>query len=319
MTRYGRTILATCCVPWEADGALAETVFRDSIRALLARGLTDLYVFGTAGEGYAVDEGRFDRVVAAFTEELVTAGAAPMVGLISLSLPTIQARITRAATLGVRTFQLALPAWGVLDAVELVAFFDETCGRFPAYQFLHYNLPRAGRLVTADEYAALAERHPNLVATKNTAPDIARIDGLLRRAGMLRHFLGEAGYAYGSLVGQPGLLASISAIHARRARLLFEAGVARDVDRLLPLAAEVDGLNGALRAAVGDSAHMDGAYDKLFAALRDPRFPLRLLPPYRSAPATALEQFRRAITADFPAWVESADDGRDATPPVPGY
>ncbi len=241
-----------------------------------------------------------------------------MVGLISLSLPTIQARIARAAALGVRTFQLALPSWGVLDDVELVAFFDETCGRFPAYQFLHYNLPRAGRLVTPDEYAALAERHPNLVATKNTAPDIARIDGLLRRAGQLRHFLGEAGYAYGSLLGEPGLLASISAIHAHRARLLFEAGVARDVDRLLALAAEVDGLGRALRAAVGDGAHMDGAYDKLFAALRDPRFPLRVLPPYRGAPAAALEQFRRALAADFPAWVEAADDDCEAASLAPG-
>jgi hypothetical protein len=224
----------------------------------------------------------------------------------------------RAAALGVRTFQLALPSWGVLDDVELVAFFDETCGRFPAYQFLHYNLPRAGRLVTADEYAALAEGHPNLVATKNTAPDIAHIDGLLRRAGELRHFLGEASYAYGSLLGEPGLLASISAIHAHRARLLFEADVARDVDRLLALAAEVDGRNGALGAAVGDGAHMDGAYDKLFAALRDPRFPLRLLPPYRSAPVVALEQFRRALAADLSVWVEAADDGREAASLAPG-
>ena len=80
----------------------------------------------------------------------------------------------------------------------------------------------------------------------------------------------------------------------------------------------MDGLSRALGAAVGDGAHMDGAYDKLFAALRDPRFPLRLLPPYRGAPAAALEQFRRAIAADFPAWVEAADDDRDAAVPAPG-
>jgi dihydrodipicolinate synthase/N-acetylneuraminate lyase len=312
MARYRRTILGTCCVPWEADGALAEAIFRDSIRALLSRDLRDLYVFGTAGEGYAVDEGQFDRVVALFAEEMAAAGAAPMVGVISLSLRAIQARIARAAALGVSDFQLALPSWGALDDDELAAFFDETCGRFPACRFLHYNLPRARRLVTPDEYVGLAERHPNLVATKNTASDIAVIDGLLRRAGALRHFLGESGYIYGSLIGEPGLLASIAAIHAGQARALFAAGVARDVDGLRSHQAAVDGLGRALRAAVGAGAHMDGAYDKLFSALRDPRFPLRLLPPYRGAPAAALERFRRAIAADFPAWVEAS--GGDQPP-----
>lgn len=308
MTRYRRTILGTCCVPWEADNSLAEAVFRDSIRALLARGLRDLYVFGTAGEGYAVDEGRFDQVVAVFVEEMTAAGAVPMVGVISLSLATVQDRIARAAALGVREFQISLPAWGALSDSELTAFFDETCGRFPAYQFLHYNLPRAQRLVTPDEYAGLAERHPNLVATKNTAPDISRINGLLLRAGRLRHFLGETGYCYGSLVGEPGLLVSIAAIHAGQARALFEAGLAHDAERLAAFQVQTDGLGRALRSAVGPGAYIDGAYDKLFSALRDPRFPLRLLPPYQGAPATALAAFRQAIERDFPAWVEGRTD-----------
>lgn len=312
MTRYRRTILGTCCVPWEADGTLAERVFRASIRALLARGLRDLYLFGTAGEGYAVDEGRFDQVVAVFVEEMASAAATPMVGVISLSLATIQDRIARAAALGVREFQISLPSWGTLNDAELFAFFDETCGRFPAYQFLHYNLPRAQRLLTPDEYVALAERHPNLVATKNTAPDIVRINGLLLRAGMLRHFLGEAGYCYGSLIGEPGLLVSIAAIHAGRARALFEAGLERDRDRLSAEQIETDALARALRTAVGPGPFIDGAYDKLFSALRDPDFPLRLLPPYQGAPTTALATLRQTIARDFPAWVEPPDAGRSS-------
>ena len=83
-------------------------------------------------------------------------------------------------------------------------------------------------------------------------------------------------------------------------------------------AGEADGLSRALGAAVGDGAHMDGTYHKRVAALRDPRFPLRLLPPYRSAPAAALEQFRRALAANVPAWVEVADDDRAAAVRAPG-
>jgi hypothetical protein len=47
--------------------------------------------------------------------------------------------------------------------------------------------------------------------------------------------------------------------------------------------------------AVGDEAHMEGAYDKMFIKLHDPAFPLRLLPPYVSAGAAAFERFRAAI------------------------
>jgi dihydrodipicolinate synthase/N-acetylneuraminate lyase len=305
MTRYRRTILGTCCVPWQADGTLAEPIFRDSIRALLARGLRDLYVFGTAGEGYAVDDDQFDQVVRVFVEEMTAAQATPMVGVISLSLRTILERIARTAALGVREFQVSLPSWGALSDRELTVFFDEVCGRFPECRFLHYNLPRAQRLLTADEYAMLADRHPNLVATKNTTLDLGRLTGLLRTAGMLRHFAGEIGFIHGSLLGEPGLLVSLAAIHSTRARELFEAGVRRDLPRLMALHHELSELSQALHAAVGTGAHMDGAYDKLFSALRDPNFPLRLLPPYQGAPDDALARFRHVLETRFPDWVEA--------------
>ena len=41
----------------------------------------------------------------------------------------------------------------------------------------------------------------------------------------------------------------------------------------------------ALRAAVGEKAHIDGAYDKMYVKLHDPAFPLRLLPPPLPVPS----------------------------------
>ena len=61
--RYPRTVLATCCLPWREDGKLDEPLFRRTVRKLVAAGLIDLYVFGTAGEGHAVGEADFRRVV----------------------------------------------------------------------------------------------------------------------------------------------------------------------------------------------------------------------------------------------------------------
>src|SRR5438874_2505130 len=125
MPRYKQTILGTCCVPWNADGTLAESIFRKSIRTLIEQGLPDLYIFGSAGEGYAVTEGLFDHITSVFVEGMREAGSEPMVGAISPSLSTILDRIERAGKLGVRQFQISLPSWGALSDKELATFFQE--------------------------------------------------------------------------------------------------------------------------------------------------------------------------------------------------
>ena len=299
--RYPQTVLATCCVPWDADGSLLEDVFRNSIRTLLGHGFRDLYVFGTAGEGHAVDDGRFDAVCRAFVDETRTAGAPPMVGVISLSLATAIGRIERAAELGVELFQISLPSWGALNDRELAAFFAETCGRFPSLRFLHYNLPRAQRLVTPAEYAELAERHPNLVATKNAGASNATIVELFARAPQLRHFFTEPGYGYASLIGPAGFLVSVALLRPRLAHAYFEAGRSRDVETLASIARDAAAIVQELRRALG-TAHMDGAFDKCLSRWLDPSFPLRLLPPYEGASDEAFDTFTAAVRERFPHW-----------------
>jgi dihydrodipicolinate synthase/N-acetylneuraminate lyase len=303
--RFPRTMLGTCCVPWNEDGTLAEGVFRRSVRALVAGGLRDPYVFGTAGEGYAVSDALFDRVVRVFVEEAAALGVPPMVGVISLSLATILERIERGAALGVGLFQLSLPSWGTLADGEVATFFRETCGRFSELRFLHYNLPRAGRLLAGPHYAELAAAHPNLVATKYGGGDLGLIAGLLREAPQLRHFFTELGFAAGCPLGAPGLLVSFASSSLRRARAYFEAGVRRDLPALAAMQRELVEVRAALAAAVGSGPHMDGAFDKLFSRLRVPDFPLRLLPPYEAAGEAAFERYRAALATRFPAWLDA--------------
>ncbi len=109
--RYSCCIMGTCCVPWDGEGGLDEPVFRRHIRSLLERGTKHLYVFGTAGEGYAVDDEQFDRITTVFSEEMRAGGAEPMVGIISLSLSTVIRRIERACERGIQRFQISLPSW----------------------------------------------------------------------------------------------------------------------------------------------------------------------------------------------------------------
>src|SRR5262249_10937728 len=114
--RFPACILATVVVPWTADYGVDEGLFRYEIASLLSAASTPLYIFGTAGEGYAVNNFQFEQVARMFVDEMRTAGAEPMIGVISLSPGTILERIAFARdSLGVRLFQVSLPSSGALE------------------------------------------------------------------------------------------------------------------------------------------------------------------------------------------------------------
>jgi dihydrodipicolinate synthase/N-acetylneuraminate lyase len=301
MKRYPSCIMATCCVPWDDQGRLAEAIFRRGVRSMLSQGTRHLYVFGTAGEGYAVTEAQFDQIVAAFADEMRQGKAEPMVGVINLSLGTVLDRIDRCRARGVRHFQISLPSWGALAEPELFEFFRQVCGRFRDCQFIHYNLPRTRRLVTGREYGRLAEEHPNLVATKNCGDSMAHIQSLLEDSPQLQHFLSETGYAYGSLFGECGLLASLI-MSWPKMQALLKAGQERDLPALATLQRECNLVMRTLFDTLPDN-RIDGAYDKLFEKMHDPEYPLRLLPPYVGPSDDEYRAFVRLLRERLPDWV----------------
>jgi dihydrodipicolinate synthase/N-acetylneuraminate lyase len=301
MKRYPASIMATCCVPWDEHYRFAETIFRRGVRKMVAEGTRHLYVFGTAGEGYAVTDQQFDQIVSVFAEEMRRGNAEPMVGVISLSLGTILDRIERARAKGVKHFQISLPSWGALRDAELFEFFRQVCGRFRDCLFIHYNLPRTKRLVTGKEYGKLAEEHPNLVATKNCGDSMAHIQSLLEDAPQLQHFLSETGYVYGSQFGECGVLASFI-MSWPKMQALLEAGKRHDLPALVALQRECNIIMRTLFETLPDD-RIDGAYDKLFEKMHDPEFPLRLLPPYNGMSDDQFGAFVTLLRQRLPEWV----------------
>ncbi len=303
MKRYRPCILATCCVPWNERFEFEEAIFRRSVRQQIASGIHDLYIFGTAGEGYAVTERQFDEITRVFLDEAKGDAIQSMVGLISPSLPTIIERIERACEMGARRFQLSLPSWGVLNDTEVETFFRETCGRFRDCEFLHYNLMRTGRILTGAEYGRLAEAHPNLVATKNSTADVERLTSLMNDAPQLQHFITEGGFPIAAMMGECGFLISYTSTNFTKAREFFDAGRAQDEAQMAAIAQDFPGLIAAFKGAVGTSAHMDGAFDKLFCRIHDPAFPLRLLPPYSGVSAAAFQRYIGELQLNHPCWL----------------
>ncbi|MBL9214049.1 MAG: hypothetical protein JNG83_01095 [Opitutaceae bacterium] len=295
ITDASAAILATAVVPWTDRLELDEERFRREV-ATIARGLTrHIYLFGTAGEGYAVTDRQFDRITAAFWQASRENDVVPMIGVISLSLPTIIERIERARALGFRQFQLSLPSWGPLNDRELDVFFAETCGRFPDCHFHHYNLLRTKRLLTSVEYRRIAAAHPNFIGVKASTSDPAVIADLLTMSPRVRFFMTEIGYAIARRTHDVGLLISLASVHYAKARA-YVAG--SDAERAVAVE-EFRAMGATLREISGTRLHIDGAYDKMLYKLNDPDFPLRLLPPYAYATDEDFARFRAALP---PAW-----------------
>jgi dihydrodipicolinate synthase/N-acetylneuraminate lyase len=223
------------------------------------------------------------------------AGTTPMVGLISLSLPTIRERLERCLARGLTHFQISLPCWSVLSDREVDRFFAETCGRYPEARFLHYNLMRTKRLLTGADYARLAAAHPNLVAVKTGGPTPEFVADLLTKAPDLQFFVGEPNYTRFRDRYECGLLISLAGIHPAMAQRYHAARGAE----LAALGADLATVRDALMEAAGKVERMDGYYDKLLLKATVPELPLRLLPPYESPDDTVFAQFMRGLPA---AW-----------------
>lgn len=297
-------ILGTVCVPWTERFEFDEARFRRVVRDLLGKGLKDLYVFGTAGEGHAVDDRQFRAVAGTFFDEMKLGGGLCQLGVIGLSVPQVKARIEMGLELGFRSFQISFPSWGAVNNREMQLFFDAILGAYPACEFLHYNLLRGLRKMTGREYAEVAARHANLVATKSGGNAPAQILGLLRHAPELCHFMTELDFSMASLFGEAGLLISLGALNPRRARAFFEAARRQDREAIAAAAREYSELLELVLQSVKSGAHMDGAYDKLFVKAALPDFPLRLLPPYQGASDEEFSVFQQALKSRFPQWME---------------
>jgi len=299
--RYPQAILISCEVPWDENEQLLEDVFRQEIRHALDS-FSHVYIFGTAGEGYAVDTPRFRRIVEVFRDETRSAAHA-QVGVIALSVPQFHERIRFAYDLGFREFQISLPSWGPLNDGEMLRFFVDVCSAYPDAKFLHYNLARTKRVLTGREYRRIADAVPNLVATKNTGTTVYTTMELLQHAPDLQHFFGEAMFPTGCLHGECSLLSSFGPLFPRQTHEFFEYGRAKSWDKLFPYQAEYLNAVEEVIAPMRRQTLIDGAYDKMLVRLAGVPMPLRLLSPYESFSEEVFAECNQILQEKYAHWL----------------
>lgn len=303
MTRYPQGILISCEVPWDENENFLEDVFRQEVRHALAGGFRHVYVFGTAGEGYAVDLPRFREIVKVFREETAVEGVHAQVGVIALSVAQFHERLSIAYDQGFREFQISLPSWGQLNDTELLQFFRDVCCTYPDAKFLHYNLARTKRVLTGPEYRRIADEVPNLVATKNTGTTVYGTMDLLKHAPDLQHFFGEAMFPTGCLHGECSLLSSFGPMFPAQTHRLFEYGRKHQWEKLFPFQAEYLNAVEEVIAPLRRKAFIDGAYDKALVRLAGIPMPLRLLSPYESFSEEIFLECEKILKDKYAHWL----------------
>ncbi len=302
MARYPSTVMVSVVCPWDDGERLDEAVFRREIQHALEAGFRQIYVFGTAGEGYAVDGARFRRVIEVFGDELAGTDATPMVGVIGLSTANVLERLAVAYDLGFRAFQISLPSWSVLSDDEVVTFLTTVCGAYPDAVFMHYNTARVGRIVDGALYRRIVPLVPNLVATKTMTADVAVVAGVVREAPELMHFLTEQTIALGSLHGEVALLGTFGSLAPRKSWAILEAAATGRHHEAAEIGAWFARLSDVVLAPFMADRRVDGAYDKLIERLSPglEDFPLRMLSPYRTISNDEADTAARLLREHFP-------------------
>ena len=101
-TRYPQSLLAACLIPWTESYEFDVPVFESHVNKVIDLGYTNLYIMGTAAEGYAITDTRFKQVVESFASLIDRKGLSAQVGVISLSMEQVIERIGFAYDQGIR-------------------------------------------------------------------------------------------------------------------------------------------------------------------------------------------------------------------------
>lgn len=291
-TRYPQALLKGVNTPWTQDYELDEGAFVGQVERLVDAGFRHIYILGTAGEGYALSDRAYRRIVDVFCDLMDRPELYPQVGVITLSADHAIERVGYGLSRGARMFQIVLPSWGAMTSAEKVEFFRYVCGAAPDARFLHYNYPRGMNTMSAAEYEMALDAVPNLAATKISTMDMGFVRSLMIRAGELQHFFLQGPFPYGCLYGECSLISSLAPVFPEFSKQLFDAGRTGDVAAAFRIQQRMIEVASGLYAGV-EGPHIDGAFDKLTSWLIDPTFPRRLLPPFEPLSDEAAQIARR--------------------------
>ncbi|HBE00910.1 MAG: hypothetical protein A2096_03860 [Spirochaetes bacterium GWF1_41_5] len=305
--RYKPCVMGNVCIPYTKKNGFIDDLFRQTIQELISYNIKNLYIFGTAGEGYAVSNAMFTRIARSFFDETKSISNNCLLGVIGMSVEQIKEKIDIGIDIGFKMFQISLPPWGKCNDKEMFNFFDEILGAYPNCNFLHYNTIRGLRTLTGKEYGIISSTYKNLVASKISSNNLFGILSVFYNAPQMCHFFTEFEYAYAGLFSPCGLILTSSSINLKLAADFFNSVKQKNLKKIVNYAEDFYTILFSLFENTASGQHIDGAYDKIYAKILNKDFPLELISPYQYTTDAEFENFKETLKRNLPKWMKSSN------------
>ncbi|HZS61445.1 MAG TPA: dihydrodipicolinate synthase family protein [Gemmatimonadaceae bacterium] len=178
MQRHDWTgVLPAITTPFHPDGTLDESFLSDHVRWLLGHRCRGIVALGSLGEGATL--GFEEKVRVLTTCVRAAGGAAPVIAGISGLSTDECVRLALAAERSGCSGLMVLPPYVYrTDARETHTHFDAVISATPLSCMLYNNPIAYGTDLLATDVAALADRHTNVHAVKESSGDVRRVTAL---------------------------------------------------------------------------------------------------------------------------------------------
>jgi len=296
-----RGYLVSVPVTWDQDNQFSPDLFSKAIRKLVREGCDGLYIFGTSGEGYAVSDDEFIRIVDVFVETTDDFAGFRQVGCLGLSSDQVKNRCKLVTECGLECVQITLPFWKELNDAELIRYFSDVCGSFPELSFLLYNNPRNKRKLRGKELEDLHKENPNLYAAKTGSGTWLDFFELITESQSLVHFVTEPAFLFSHSLGDVGLIPSSNYVFPQKSRAYYEAVISDDLKTARHLHREIIRFFHKTAMPLVHKGYIDGAIDKAYARIGGMDIPLQIKSPYVPLSNEDFKWLKSVVQLEFDA------------------
>jgi 4-hydroxy-tetrahydrodipicolinate synthase len=179
--------------PFKKDGSIDEECFRKLVERQIKNGVKLLVPCGTTGESATMSESERLRVIEMTVEAANKKDARVIAGTGSNNTAATIDFTRRAREAGADAALVVAPYYNKPTQEGMLAHFSEIAKSVKKFPVMLYNVPsRTASNISAETTLRLAEKHENIVATKEASGNFSQIMEILRnRPKNFRVFSGD--------------------------------------------------------------------------------------------------------------------------------
>ena len=223
--------------PFKENGEVDYESYREVVKFIKEEAKNKPFVLtpgGTTGEGYALTDEEWEKIVSITLEE---AGSSfPVIpGVIESSVHRALMKAKNAESLGASGVMIVLPSYIVPNEDGLLSFYSEIAKRINI-GIVVYNNPDVSKIYMKPHVLrTLAESHDNIVGVKENTPSLPMLYSQLKTSGdklAIWQGRGEWWYSVTFHLGVVGFASGLSNFAPKLVAELLDAGLARNYEQV---------------------------------------------------------------------------------------